>query len=151
MFLNCVKTAISKPFTHFLLTLRVMFILFAIISFTACKKEYSEVFDIDELKEIAAEAVLIINEKSWDEIRSLSSQEFKEQFTDDFISLNLEPVFAVAGKYKFTRNSFFTESSDEKNSRKTGIVIVRTKYENKTVHFTFNFNEKKELCGMFIY
>lgn len=128
----------------------IALLLFFLI-FTGCEiEERSKNFDVAALKEISAEMVLIINDKSWEELRTLSSHEFKNGFDNDFIERNLYSFLNNTGKYKFIRSIFFTESTEEKTGKKIGIIIVKTKYEYKKLTYTFNFNEKNELIGFFI-
>jgi|GEM_PF-877925 len=128
----------------------IALLLFFLI-FTGCEiEEHSKNFNVAALKEIAAEMVLIINDRSWDELRALSSDEFKNKFDDDFIERNLYSFLNKTGRYKFTRSIFFTESAEEKTGEKVGIIIVKTKYEYKKLTYTFNFNERNELIGFFI-
>ena len=55
----------------------IALLLFFLI-FIGCEiEEHSKNFNVAALKEIAAEMVLIINDRSWDELRALSSDEFK--------------------------------------------------------------------------
>ncbi len=133
------------------LVLTVLRILIVSFVFINCNgTETSKVFDIPALKEKAAEIVLMINEKSWGEIEALSSEEFKLQFTDDFIVSDIEPYLNTAGNYKFLRGIFFAESESLQTGKKTGIIIIKAKYEKRKLYYTFNFDEQCRLTGMVI-
>ena len=73
--------------------LKTLFLLFMLFTVRCKKEEMSAVFDIEKLKEKAAEIVLMINEKSWSEIRELGTEEFKQYFTQDFIDASTKLFF----------------------------------------------------------
>ena len=130
--------------------LKTLFLLFMLFTVRCKKEERSAVFDIEKLKEKAAEIVLMINEKSWSEIRELGTEEFKQYFTQDFIDASTKLFFKPAGRCRYIRDSFFSEITDKNTEKKTAVVIVRAKYEHKTICYTFNFTEDYKLIGFFM-
>lgn len=132
--------------------LKFIFLFFALCFFIlSCEKEeHSDFFNVPELKEKSAEIILMINEKSWDEIRELSTNEFKKIFNEDFIKLNTKLFFEPAGEYMFIRNTFYSEAIDKLTGEKIGIVFIQVKHKNKNLCYIFNYNEEKKLIGFFI-
>jgi len=129
-----------------------IFFLFVLFSFLwSCKpKETSETFYIPFLKEKAEEIIFMINDKDWEGIRNLSTEEFKKNLDEEFINVNTKIFFEPAGKYLYTKEAYFLETKDKNSGEVIGVVIVKVGYENKTLCYTFNFAKDTKLIGFFL-
>ncbi|AIN93060.1 DUF3887 domain-containing protein [Treponema putidum] len=131
--------------------LKIFFIFVLFLLCWSCKrKETSENFHIPFLKEKAEEIIFMINDKDWEGIRNLSTDEFKQNFDEEFINLNTKIFFEPAGKYLYTKEAYFLETKDKNSGEVIGVIIVKAGYEKKTLCYTFNFAKDTKLIGFFL-
>lgn len=131
--------------------LKIFFLIAIFFLLWSCtRQEHSEVFHIPFLKEKAEEIIFMINDKDWERIRELSTEDFKKSLDEEFINLNTKIFFEPAGKYLYTKEAYFLETKDKNSGDIIGVIIVKAGYENKTICYTFNFAKDTKLMGFFL-
>lgn len=92
----------------------------------------------------------MINDKDWEKVRDLGTDEFKKNFDEEFINSNTKIFFEPAGKYLYTKDAYFLETRDKNSGEVIGVIIVKAGYQNKTLCYTFNFAKDTRLIGFFL-
>lgn len=118
---------------------------------TACGAQaLPEQFDEDTVQAEAETAIAYFNERDYQSIIDMGSDEFKEVITvENFLSQS-EPYLEKCGEYKELSKTVFVGNVDKKTQKAFGGVIMVGTYEKGTIQFTIGFDEEMQLVQFYI-
>ena len=123
-------------------------VLIVLGSLSACKKKEAEiVFDVDKLKQQCDDLTLKAIDGDIGPIFSMIKEDYKQGTSQEAFQDYLEARLNQSEEFDSIISSEFTQSEHPLDKYPIGSVIVRAKFSNGYMTFTYQFNEANELIG----
>ena len=114
----------------------------------ACaKKEPEIVFDVDKLKQQCDDLTLKAIDGDIGPIYTMIKEDYKQGTSQEAFQDYLEARLNQSEEFDSIISSEFTQSEHPLDKYPIGSVIVRAKFSNGFMTFTYQFNEANELIG----
>lgn len=118
---------------------------------TGCgQSKLSDTFDEETMKEEAMKAIEYFNEKDYQSIIDMGSEELKEGITAEEFAKASDPYLDKCGSFKKITKTVVAGNKDSKTGNEYGGVVMIGEYEDGKIQFTIAFDEDMKLVQFLI-
>ncbi len=114
------------------------------------QNKLSDTFDEETIKEEAMKAIAYFNEKDYQSIIDMGSEELKEGITAEDFSKASDPYLDKCGTFKEITKTVVAGNKDSKTGKEYGGVVMIGEYEDGKIQFTIAFDEEMKLVQFLI-
>ncbi|MDE7478677.1 MAG: DUF3887 domain-containing protein, partial [Lachnospiraceae bacterium] len=120
-------------------------------SITACSSQsLPEQFDEETVKAEAEKAIGYFNERDYQSILDMSSDEFQELITVEEFASQSDPYLDKCGAYQDIAKTIVLGNVDKETQKAYGGVVMVGNYKDGTIQFTIAFDEDMKLVQFVI-
>ena len=113
------------------------------------QNKLSDTFDEETVKEEAMKAIGYFNEKDYQSIIDMGSEELKGITVEEFAKAS-DPYLDKCGTFKEITKTIVAGSKDSKTGNEYGGVVMIGEYEDGKIQFTIGFDEEMKLVQFLI-
>lgn len=118
---------------------------------TGCQNEVKpEVFDREQVESEALKSVGFFNERDYQSILDMGSEELKEAITAEQFAQQCDPVLEEKGEFQKMIKTVFREEKGGKPEAVYGGVILVGAYEEGKIQFSIAFDEDMKLVQFLV-
>lgn len=128
-------------------------VIAAALFLTGCQggsTKLSDKFDEETVKSEAMRSVEYFNERDYESIIEMGSDEFKEIITVEEFAEQCDPVLDKRGAFKEVSKTVVLGNKDKKTGAEYGGVVMIGKYEDGKIQFVIAFDEEMKLIQFVI-
>lgn len=122
-----------------------------ILTLTACgAQSLPDQFDEETVKAEAIKAVGYFNERDYQGIIDMGSDEFQELITVEDFASQSDPYLEKCGEFQEIAKTITVGNVDQETQQAFGGVVMVGKYKDGTIQFTIAFDEDMKLVQFII-
>lgn len=130
---------------------RIAGMLVVILTLTACgAQSLPDQFDEETVKAEAIKAVGYFNERDYQGIIDMGSDEFQELITVEDFASQSDPYLEKCGEFQEIAKTITVGNVDQETQQAFGGVVMVGKYKDGTIQFTIAFDEDMKLVQFII-
>lgn len=107
-------------------------------------------FKEEEIRKNAMEAIGYFNDRNYESIIEMGSEELKNSITEEQFAAAGDPYLDKRGSFQEIVKEVFAGNTDKKTGESYGGVVMIGEYEEGRIQFTIGFNEDMELVQFLI-
>lgn len=127
--------------------------VFLAAALTGCQSagtELSDKFDEETIKSEAMKAIELFNDRDYEGICDMGTQEFKDLLTYEEYKEQCDPFLDKCGEFKEISKTVVMGSKDKKTGAEYGGAVMVGTYEDGKIQFTIGFDEDMKLVQFLI-
>ena len=105
-------------------------------------------FDEDEVKQLAVEVISMVHEQDSNRLREISVVQMRNALTDDVLAGIFEAI-SEGGAFVSIQDLRVMGSTDQTSGEAYAVVVVKAKYEIKSIIYTITFTKQLKLAGLY--
>lgn len=120
---------------------------------TGCQSkdtELSDKFDEETVKSEAMKAIELFNERDYEGIREMGTEEFKEILSVEGYQEQCDPFLDKRGEFKEIEKTVVMGSKDKKSGADYAGIVMVGAYEDGKIQFSIGFDEDMKLIQFLI-
>lgn len=130
---------------------RIACVLIVILTLTACgAQSLPDQFDEETVKAEAKKAVDYFNDRDYQSIIDMGSDEFQELISVENFASQSAPYHEKCGEFEEITKTIVVGNVDKETQQAFGGVVMVGKYEEGTIQFTIAFDENMRLVQFII-
>lgn len=130
---------------------RIAGMVVVILTLTACgAQSLPDQFDEETVKAEAIKAVGYFNERDYQGIIDMGSDEFQELITVEDFASQSDPYLEKCGEFQEIAKTITVGNVDQETQQAFGGVVMVGKYKDGTIQFTIAFDEDMKLVQFII-
>lgn len=130
---------------------RFVFLCVLMLFITACGAQpLPEQFDEETVKAEAEKAIEYFNERDYQSILDMGSDEFQEALTAEEFASQCDPYLDKCGEYQEIAKTIVLGNVDKETQKAFGGVVMVGNYKDGTIQFTIGFDEDLKLVQFLI-
>ena len=114
------------------------------------QNQLPEAFEEDEVRQEALQAVEYFNQRDYQSLVDMRSEEMKEAMTAEDFAEACDPYLDEKGEFEEIEKTAVLGNTDKTTGDEYGGVIMVGAYENGKLQFTIGFNEEMEMVQFYI-
>ena len=107
-------------------------------------------FEEDAVRQSAVEAMEYFNDRDYESIIEMGSEEFKEALTAEQLAEAGDPYLDKRGAFLEITKEVFVGNTDKKTGASYASAVLIAKYEDGRIQFTIGFDEDMKLVQFYI-
>lgn len=124
----------------------LMGLVWSLSLLTACgQNKLSDKFDEDKVKEEAMKSIGYFNERDYQSIMDMGSEDFKSAITAEEFAKVSDPYLDKCGDFNEITKTVIAGSKDKKTEKEYAVVVMVGEYKNGKIQFTIAFDEDMKL------
>ena len=136
---------------RFLTAAALLLILFVIVFRMMPKNiplEESDIFQADEVQELAEHTVLLLGEGNYEEIQEYASEDMISVLTKEQMDAVKEQFAPDWGEFQSFGNLYMAEVRQK--GVRSAVVQMNASYEHTSITYTVSFDENMQLIGLWM-
>lgn len=127
-------------------------ILMGVVLMTGCgtNTNLPDSFDEKTVREESEKAVDYFNERDYQSIIDMGSDELKDNMTAEAFASQSDPYLDKRGDFEKIEKTVVMGNVDKKTGKEYGGVVMICKYEKGKIQFTIGFDEEMKLVQFLI-
>lgn len=128
-------------------------VLMAVILLAGCQngnEEQPEVFDRETVESEAVRSIGYFNERDYQSILDMGSEELKEAITPEQFAQQCDPILEAKGGFQEIVKTVYKEQEEEKSGLVYGGVMIVGAYEKGKIQFAIAFDEEMKLIQFLV-
>lgn len=105
-------------------------------------------FSQEQVRENAEHAIRLFEQRDYDGLREISSDEMKEMLKNEQLDQARDQVGSNWGSFQSFGNAYFQEVVQQ--GKESAFIQVNVSYENTSVTYTLMFDDEMKLTGFYI-
>jgi hypothetical protein len=129
----------------------MLLLIWSAVILTGCgQSKLSDTFDEETVKAEAMKSIEYFNERDYQSILDMGSEELKESITEEEFAKASNPYLDKCGEFKEIGKTVVVGSTDRKSRNVYGGVVMIGNYADGKIQFTITFNEDMKLVQFLI-
>ena len=134
-------------FRLFIILILLVIACFALL--TGCSSaKLSSSFKEDEVIKAAENVITLINKQDSENLKQICTVQMKDALTDDVLK-KINAAISECGKFLKVEEIRVASKTDKASKEEFAVVIVKAKYEIKTIIYTISFTKQMKLAGLY--
>ena len=123
---------------------------FSLAGCAGAASKLSDKFDEETVKSEAMKSIEYFNERDYESIREMGSEELKDAITAESFAEQCDPLLDKCGAFKEIKKTVVVGNTDKKTGAEYAGVVMVGVYEDGKIQFTIGFDEEMKLVQFLI-
>lgn len=126
-------------------------VLFTVLSLSSCAKvKLADSFSKDEVLKRAEEVAGLLSASDFAAVTAQVREDLREQLSENELKDALVLYITEAGAFKEFTSSAVIGQKDKSTGEDYAVAVIRAKYENKSLTYTFYFDVNLDVVGLYM-
>ena len=129
----------------------IILIVLLVLSLSSCAStKLSDAFDKDEVLARGKEVASLLSASDFASVTAEVREDLREQLSENGLKDALGSYITEAGAFKEYTSSAVIGQKDKTSGEDYAVAVIRAKYENKSLTYTFYFDVNMDVVGLYM-